>query len=838
MTTHTLAALCCFSFAAWSQTDSSGVSAGGDTLHPAYNIPAFSTSGSSVESGVEQQDVSPLLQSGRDVFSQFAGIQFGAARYHARGYKAENQQLLLNGMPLHNPENGSAPWSSVGGLNDVMRYPETRTGIAASRSGFAGAGGYSLLDTKASSLKKGTRISYANTNRSYGNRVMASYFTGLLKNNWAFAFSASTRQGNAVYIPGTFFHANSFYVSADKKLFDKHLISWCGIYTPTEQGLSAAEPLEAYRLAGNNYYNSLWGYQHGKARNSAISQTRRPILMLTHTYQPNEATRLSNSLLFTFGKSSVSALNWNNSPQPRPDYYYYLPSYYYTKGDMAGGDALSRQWNNDIDTRQVNWDRMIAMNQANLYSLPGQGMNTHETRARYIVEMRMEDIINLSANTVYNRQVKQLHLSMGANGSVYKNHKYKQVADLLGATYWLDYDQFAQNMGTDPLVQQNNLEQPDKKIYTGDKFGYDYFIYTTRAEAWAQAEYNLRRVDVYAAMDLSGCTIHRQSNMANGKFPTTSKGTSPRINFMNYGFKSGLIYKLSGRQFVAANGMLMTRPPETNNLFVSQTVRNNLVPHIASEQLLSGDLSYLVKSPGFKLRLTYYYTQINNQLWLRRYWNEQYNTNVNYFMSGVNENHQGLELGVEKEFLLEHQVQAAFSYGRYVYSNRPTAQAWQDNNSTQIFSERTVYLKNYRLGGSPQLAAGLGYNFRSARRWFAGLYLNYFGSIYVEPNPDRRTAEGVARYLDDETEQVNRIVKQQQLPDYYVLNLSAGKSLRIKKRYTFNINLGINNLLNNRQIITSGYEQLRWDESNIDRFANKYVFMTGATYSLLFNLSF
>jgi hypothetical protein len=44
--------------------------------------------------------------------------------------------------------------------------------------------------------------------------------------------------------------------------------------------------------------------------------------------------------------------------------------------------------------------------------------------------------------------------------------------------------------------------------------------------------------------------------------------------------------------------------------------------------------------------------------------------------------------------------------------------------------------------------------------------------------------------------------------------------------------------LNNQEIRTSGFEQLRWDTQNISQFDNKYYFMTGATYMAIVNFSF
>jgi outer membrane receptor protein involved in Fe transport len=83
-----------------------------------------------------------------------------------------------------------------------------------------------------------------------------------------------------------------------------------------------------------------------------------------------------------------------------------------------------------------------------------------------------------------------------------------------------------------------------------------------------------------------------------------------------------------------------------------------------------------------------------------------------------------------------------------------------------------------------------------------------------------------------------KIINQEQLPAYYILNANAGKSFRLFKKYMLNLSLNINNILNNKTSITSGYEQLRFLNTNIDKFANKYYYMTGTTYMATINFTF
>ncbi len=812
--------------------------AGKDTANSNFNIPIFSTSGADADSDMDQQDASALLQSSRDVFTQFASFQFGAARYRMRGLPNENQIIMINGVMVNNLENGMGSWSSWGGLNDVTRFVETRFGNTSSRLNFGGAGGYTNIDSKASSFRKGTNVSYASANRIFRHRMMVTHSTGMLSNGWAFTMSASTRQGNQVYIPGTYFNANAFYLGIDKQLNDKHLLSLTAFGAPIEQGRASTTMKEVYNLVGDNYYNSNWGYQNGKVRNASVSKVNRPMILLSHIYNIDIATRLTTSVFYNFGKSSLSGLNWNDAPNARPDYYRYLPSWFNFINDQNGAATATNAWQNDVNTQQIPWDKFIAMNQANIASPQPNQANTNETRARYILENRIENLSNLGFNTVFNKRINDmLFLSAGINANIYKNRRYKEIEDLLGATFWVDVDQFADGLGVDPLLAQNNIDEPNKAIRKGDKFGYDYIMHVNRMEGWGQIEYSKERFDTYFGLTVSNSSIWREGLVANGKFPTTSAGESKKVNYLNYGAKGGLTYKISGRHFITADANFLTRTPEIINIFISPRVRNDLVEGVTQEQVISGDINYLIKYPTLKVRATYYYAQVNNQTQLRTYWNEEFNNFVNYITTDVDQTHQGIELGVEKTIKTAHVLQGALGYGIFYYSNNPIAQAWQDNNATKLFDNRTVYFKNYKVGGSPQTVAGIGYKYNGKKFWFAGINANYFADTYLEPNPDRRTKEAIQTFVDGDP-QIDAILKQEKLDNYFLVNLNAGKSWRIKRKYYLRLNGSINNLLNNKNIINWGFESLRWEFSYLEKFPNRYQYMPGTTYMATINFSF
>jgi len=802
------------------------------------NIPFISSGSDETQGGDEAQDAPALLQSSRDAFVQFSVFQFAAGRFRMRGYSSKHQSVLFNGLNVNNLETGYTVWNQWGGLNDISRYAENQFGTVSSRYNFSGAGGYVHIDSKASSFRKGTRLSSSFGNRLFQQRLMLTHSTGLMDNGWALTVSASWRYGDEVYVPGTYYNSKSFFVSVDKRLNAKHLLNFTALSVINEQGRASAEQKEVFELSGTNYYNSNWGMQNGKVRNASVSNGNKPMLILSHQYQINNTSKLSTALLYTFGKSGFTALNWNDAPNPKPNYYRYLPSYFYSQGDTASGDKAKALWANDVNTSQINWDKMINMNQQNLYALPGEGVVNNHTRARYILENRIENLKNLGLNTVYNGRFDKLFISAGFNVNIYRNRKYKEMEDLLGATYWLDYDQFADNMGVSTEFQQNNLEHPDKKIYEGERFGYDYSINMNRAELWFQNESSFRKLDVYTSISLSGQQVWREGFWANGKFPNSSKGLSETVEFFNYGLKLGCTYKITGRHFITGNALVQTRAPEVNSIFISPRTRNDLVTDLRNENMLSGDLNYLIKYPGLKMRVTTYYTAVKDQTWLRSYWHDEYNNNVNLIMKDLDQQYSGLELGLEKTLFTEHQVQAAFAYGQFLYSNRPTLEAWQDNNNVQLYSNRKTYLENYRVGGTPQTVLGLGYRYTSRQHWYAGLYYNGFYQIYSDINPERRTEEAVDKYLNTEDEYYMEILEQEQMPSYFILNANAGKSFRIQRKHYLNINLMVYNLLNNKTNITNGFEQLRWDKTDLNRFANKYYYMQGTTFMLYASFTF
>ena len=803
-------------------------------------IPQITVFATELEDNEIDQGISGLLQSSKDIFVSTSGYVFGQTRFKIRGYNSEYTSVLINGIPVNDLETGRAYWGSWGGLNDATRNKVIETGITSSKYSFGGVGGITNMVTRASSFRKGVKLTYSSTNRSYRNRMMFIASTGLMDNGWAFTLSGSRRWAQEGYVEGTFYNAFSYFVAAEKKFNKSHSIGLIAYGSPNKRGKNGVSVQEAYDLAGTNYYNPYWGFQNGEKRNSRISNYHQPMLMLSHYWTINAETSLTSSVYYTFGRGGSTALDWYDAADPRPDYYKNLPS---DGRDFNGLTPLERQklWENDETFRQLDFDHFYFVNRKNLYTinnLDGDSAKSHTGYlSNYIIEGRRNDKSHFGAKFDLNRELTDnITLSGGLNLSWYKGYKFKVVEDLMGGEFYLDVDKYAERDFADPTTAQNDLNHPNKLILEGDKFGYDYTANINNYLLFVQSDFVYDKIDFYVGGSFSYDEFWRTGHMRNGKFPENSFGDSEKQNFLNFGLKGGATYKITGRHMIDANILYMTRAPYFRTAYVSARTREQVVTGLTNEKIMSGDVSYIFRSPYIKSRLSLYYTNFVDQIYSRSFYHEELRSFVNYQMTGVDKVHYGIEIGIEGKISQNFTLTAVLAHGEYSYNSRPTATISVDNIA-QVLSNRTVYLKNYMVGGFPQTAGSIGIKYFSSKYIFAGFNINYYDNIYLDINPDRRTAEAVRNFAPDYPDR-KLVIDQERLDASYTLDAYVGKSWRIDYKYYISVNFSINNLLNTQDFAFGGFEQYRYNPLDMDKFPPKYFYLYGRQYYLNVNFRF
>jgi hypothetical protein len=796
--------------------------------------PVISLSVTDFEGDEEAHDISGLLQGSNDLFNSTAGYTFGNARFRVRGYESENSTVLINGVQVNDPETGRAYYSTWGGLNDAMRNTVNTIGLNASESAFGAVGGTNNIITRATQFRPDTRITYSAANRSYKNRIMFIHSTGLVEDKWALTISGSRRWAQEGFVDGTFYDAFSYFISTERKFSKNHSFGFTVFGAPMRSGRSGISVQEAYDLTGNPYYNPNWGFQNGEVRNSRVNNFHKPMMQLTHYGTFGPKTTVNSSVIYSFGRGGNTAINWYDAPDPRPDYYRYLPSYWEGEDDYQF-NRLTNLWTKNEAFRQLNWDHFYFANSKNLYS-PNSEITGN--RSKYIIEERRNDHNQWVFNSTARHQLHQrIMLTGGVNVSLFKGFQFKEMNDLLGGDWWVDVDQFAERDFDDENLYQNDLNKPNRLVQVGDKFGYDFTANINQYEGFVQSEFSYPKVDFFVAVDLSQTTFWRTGRMKNGRFPNNSYGDSEKQKFFNYGFKGGATYKITGRHYLDFNAGYITRAPYFRNAYISSRVRDHVIDGLTSEIIMTGDASYIIRTPIVKSRLTVYYSEFKDQTWNTSFYHEGYQTFINYIMTGVDTKHQGAELGVEVNLTPDLSVNAVGAWGHYTYNSRPNVTISRDNDSHLLAEDRTVYFKNFMLGGFPQAASSVGFRYNAPKFWFIGANFNYFAKIYIDPNPDRRTAEALKGLVVTDP-QWSQVLDQQTLNNGSTLDIFGGKSWRIDGDYFIRVNLSVSNVLNNKDLTVIAYEQLRYDSRDIDKFPPKYAYMYGTNFFLNVNFSF
>ncbi|MBL0258730.1 MAG: TonB-dependent receptor [Bacteroidetes bacterium] len=764
--------------------------------------------------------VASVLTASRDAFVSATSFVFSAARFRIRGYDDENFYTLMNTAPMNDMVTGRNLYSSWTGLNDVMRSRESTFGLAPATYSFGALGGVSSIDSRASHQRKQFQISCSLSNRSYDNRVMATWGPGIMKGGWAVSLSYSRRWADEGYSKGSFYDGHSYFLSVEKIINSKHSLTLTGFGAMTKNGRSAPSTKEMMTLADDHYYNPNWGYQNGKVRNAVVGDAHQPVGILTHEWKINEKSSLETAVSYQTGLSKVSGLDWYNAEDPRPDYYRYLPSFDPNYGEDPASFAIySEQLRNLLKSnealRQIQWDKLYEANQLHDTTING----TTGKWAKYVVQDRVIDTKRANFNTIYNRVINDhLVFNGGATYQSQTSEYYKEVKDLLGADFFTDFNQFAQQANPlDPNANQNDLNNPNRTLREGDKYGYGYTAHINKASVWGQGVFTYNRVDFFVALNFSNTGFYRTGNVKNGVFANSSFGDSEKKSFFNYAAKAGVTYKANGRNYFFVNVENLTRAPLFDNAFISPRTRNTLANDLKSETIISTEGGYLMKSPRLKGKVVGYLTQYTDGTDTRSFYDDDYRTFVNYTLTGIDKRHVGIEIAADATLGKGFSANAVASVGQFFYSSRPLATTTQDNKDTLLGTNETLYLENIRLGGGPQSAYTIGLNYRSKRFWFVNINFNYFDEIFIDANPRRRTVSSLD-LVDAGSTTWQQILQQEKVDGQFTMDASAGWSWRMNNKFKslkrpsyLVLNFGVTNILNNQDLVNGGYEYSRFD---------------------------
>ena len=785
-------------------------------------------------------NISGLLNSSMDVFYRTAAYEFSSSFFKVRGLDSDNAIVHINGIKMNKLYNGRPQWSNWGGLNDVLRNQELSNGSIPLKYNFGGILGSNNINIRASEYGEGGRITYSSSNRSYSNRLMATYNSGMLEKGWAYSLSIGRRWGNEGYQDASFYDSNSAFLSVQKIFNSKHSLNLAAIYAPNRRGKVSPNTQEVYDLKGIKY-NEYWGYQDGEKRNSRVKRVVEPIILLNHDWSIDENSSLETSIGYQFGEMGNSRLDYAGGGNPSPAYYQDLPSYFLadTNGPDYEGAYIAQE--NFVNDGQINWSRIYDANITN---------NLSNLNAAYVLYEDRVDDTQLTINSAYNREINEnIKIISSVNYRNLVSDNFAEISDMLGGYSYSNIDSF------DNL--DYNLLSPNSIVSDGDKFKYHYKMNAEELSLFSMINFSYNKLEFYLAGDLTNTTYQRDGIFENEANAGNSSGKGEEIKFNGYGVKAGITYKFSGKHILDFNSAYLQKAPSIRNTFTNSRVNHNVVGSdvnglinnspITEEKVMSFDANYIFRTPIFNGRLTGFYSEVKDANEISFYYAdglvgfEDDSEFIQEILQGIDKKYLGVEFGVEAQIIPTVKLKGAASIGQYTYDNNPYLYLGADNNTVAVGPSN---LENYKIAGGPQRAYSVGFEYRDPDYWFIGVTSNFFTNTYVDVSPLTRTqnfylAQDGLPFNDYDIDIARDLLRQEKFDDYMVVNMIGGKSWKIDD-YFVGFFASINNILDQKyrtggfeQGRNANYQQLLQDTNKPKRvFGPKYWYGRGTNYFL------
>lgn len=769
------------------------------------------------------------LENGQDVFSRLSNFNFSTVRYSRRGYPSEIYRNTMSGMDISGGLTASTDYSlystlrrsrtslpRFGGVwvNEIhgMTY-EQLAGASRNHASFY------IEDSR-------TTVSLHATDRKgrVGGRIQSS---GPIGKKAKYLVMAYRRWGRDAAVDGVFTDETSFLAEVGIKLSATQRLNFMVLGAATENGLRSSATREAFELTGNNLYNPSWGYFEGEQRNSRVTERFQPMFLIDYGIWLSTNTSMGASASYRFGRKATSGLAWFSSPTPYPDYYRDMPSY-------TGNKTLEELWRSgDAKVTQLDWDEMYGINLRD-----GDGQS-------YALEERVEEVGDMQASvygsTYLNRYAT---IFFGATMRREDTNYYKRMKDRMGSAPRTDLDQYLYDDHVYKNSSLNDVRNPDRLIRDGDRFGYDYNIYGNSWSVYAGAQYDRGALDVSGNISVGGATLQRRGNYEKQLYPgEMSYGRSKKLSFDTYDVTASARYTISPKHILSARGRVAALAPWYGNVFVSPSYVNKTVDSPDTRKFMTASLEYRTWFHTFRFEASLFYSRLSDGSDVYGYYDDigpvyggkNEPTYSDMLLTGVDKQFYGVEIGASYDISSRLSLNVAFATGRYEYCSDPEVTILDDATMEAYVVGAKSYLDGYRVGSSPEtvLSTELRY---SSHGWRVSLTYNYMGGRYVAPNPHRRTER--IYNLAGSPERFVEFVAQEKLDAAQTLDLFAMKSFYISKnrKHRMSVLLSVNNLLNNKDIVYNGYEQMRVlrrgtaPNMQYTPFPSKYTYSKGRTW--------
>lgn len=766
-----------------------------------------------------EESLPSLLQAGTDPLIRAATFDWGVVRYQWRGYNRLTPEYYINGAQLNNPLTGRIPWYVVNGMSSRIRISQNGMGLQPVDYAAGSLLGSTYLESNAQIDRQqtGALVGYSGSRNAF--RYSCFHNSGTGPKGFAAAFFFQyTQASNSIRIPGSL---RSFAGTLTLEKNSNHRRTYLLLgFAPQESTKQPAISHEIISITGNERYNSNWGLQEGQVRFAGKRSYQFPLAVITHEHRPSPYTRWRYAAAMIAGFQGDDGLDWYNVPDPRPDYYRYLPSF-------VADASLRQNWTNSLQQQpellQIDWSRIYTVNSAGF-----SGNNFFSKRSRYVLERRLTHLNLFSLNINYHTLVREkIDFSWGIGQQIVSQRFRRKILDLLGGDHYLNINGFAESMH--PTAGQYDLLQPDRVLKVGDYFGPDYDFRFQSTHLWMQWQRSEKKWDWFITAKGSRESLVRRGYVVNGLFPLNSGGTSRPVSWNTGLMKAGIALKWKGRNFIFCQTLLQTTAPLAEQIFLHPRYSHRLIDPTKALASWHAELGWAYRSSRISSRLAGYSTWLQQNSEIQSFYSDQQEAPVNAVVTGLIYLHQGIEWSGSWQLHPDWEMDWAMVHSYNIFWQRPMGRLYHDLTESLLSSE-TIHLRGYRSGTGPQQAFHVGIQYRSSGGWMFNCSINFLDQRWINIQPLRRTASAIASLPTGQSPE--KWVQQEQLPSVGLLHGLVGYHWRVSKIGEHPVQMrcfiSIRNLPGNN-LLTGGYEQQRMNHGSDGQnlFPNKYFFTTG-----------
>jgi len=712
-----------------------------------------------IEVRLGSQDIPMALNSTPSVYATQQGGGAGDARINVRGFNQRNVAVMINGVPQNDMENGWVYWSNWDGVGDATSSIQMQRGLSAVNLATPSIGGTMNIITDPTAANKGGKFRQELGAGSLLKTTL-NYNTGVINDNMAFSTTIVRKTGDGL-IDKTWTDAWAYYLGASYVMDDRNRFELYAIGAPQRHGQNLykqnigaydhdfAGDVDGYdtaALSGDDekfkeagrFFNQNWSpinssykgkqywYMYGERTverhdpnylNERENFFHKPLVNLNHYLTLNDQMRLS-SILYWSGGSGGGTGTYGKIPTLDAD-------------GTLGGEDYKFYYGRSPWTRD--WNTLVAYNSGTddtVYVDKTALPRTHGTDNNQSVgilrnSINRQSTIGLISKLNYDLS-DELKVQVGLDWRTAGIEHAREVRDLMGGDYYLDF-------------ADNNV--PDgKRVGLGDIIAYHNETTVDWLGFFGQGNYTSGPISAYGMAGFSTIKYSYQDHF------TVADEVIESSSISTMQFKGGAMYDINDELSAFANFGIVEKPPIMDNvIYFDGTVASD--PSNEKFQSLEAGVNY--RAGNMAVKANYYMTDWKDRNLTKSVTSGQGSsgdTDV-IFLTGVNQNHSGLEVEGSMQVHEMVRLDAALSMGTWKFVDDASGNYQEDefNEEGQVIGQTTTpynyALKDLFVGDMPQTSYALGVTVTPMPGLSIQALFNMYDKNYADWGPDDREVD-------------------------------------------------------------------------------------------------